>query len=200
MNLLNETIIAETPVFNLVKRKIENVDFEPVALTANDWVMAIVMSDNDYRTAYGLVVTQTRWGSLEQTVEFPCGTVEELDFNNASKVIPILKIDNLPYKLAAAREFGEETGIYIDPLDFVQIAEFNPNPAYFDNAMHIMLAVKPLKYLEEKFATGVQSLDPHEDCKKQLVRIRAFENELSKTAIGSAALYHLGQLKGNDLA
>lgn len=141
MNKTGETTLQKTPVFDLVEKTFEDVDFKPVGLNCKDWVMIIV---KDY-AENALFVKQTRWGPESETLEFPCGTVEEGEE-------PVY---------AAMRELEEETGLTDYPA-LEQLLQFNPNPAYFNNKMTVFFTqVEDLT----KARLGKQKLDKDEDCK-----------------------------------
>lgn len=166
MKKLEEELLLCTPVFTVVRKEFEGVNFSPVGLNCNDWVMVIVV-DKNLRT---LVVQQTRWGLEDKTIEFPCGTVEA----------------NEPPVTAAIRELMEETGIEnVDTTALREIACFNPNPAYFNNKMHIYrydIDEMPLTF-------GEQKLDEHEDCEPFVVTLGpSLYEQLSKHAMGLAAI------------
>lgn len=163
MHKIKETVIKSTPVFTLVEKQFDNVAFTPVGLNCNDWVMIIIKDNDDY-----LLVKQTRWGKESQTIEFPCGTVE----NNEKPMH------------AALRELEEETGIKVNSLR--KIGDFNPNPAYFNNMMHVYL--HPVNGLKERFKKHAElHLDPDEDCKPFIGKLE----DLSPSAMTYAALYLL---------
>lgn len=144
MNKLNEKLLVHTPVFDVVEKEIEGVGFKPVGLNCQDWVMVIV-----HDKCNAIFVKQTRWGLEDQTTEFPCGTVEPGE----------------DPKVAAQRELLEETGIDLPLHKFEEIACFNPNPAYFNNKMHVY-SVPIFDKLEEYFERNSKDLklDENEDC------------------------------------
>ena len=166
MKKLKEEQLLHTPVFTVVRKEFEDVNFSPVGLNCNDWVMVIVV-DKNFKT---LVVKQTRWGLEDKTIEFPCGTVEA----------------NEPPVTAAIRELMEETGIErVDTTALREIACFNPNPAYFNNKMHIYRY--DIDKMPEKF--GEQKLDEHEDCEPFVVNLGpSLYKQLSTHAMGLAAI------------
>ena len=124
LNKIKENIIAKTSVFDLVEKEYENVDFKPVGLNCKDWVMVLAL-DSTENDPVCVFVKQTRWGCEHSTIEFPCGTVD---------------LNETPIE-AAVREFREETGITIAESSLKLVSEFNPNPAYFNNTMHIYMII-----------------------------------------------------------
>lgn len=163
MEKINETELLKTPVFTVVRKEFKETKFAPVGLNCKDWVMIVALDCDDLEKANSVFVRQTRWGLEDQTIEFPCGTVEEEDFEGG-------KDGN---KIAAIREFEEETGISLSASDVKKAGEFNPNPAYFSNKMHVYYFVdKNLKSLFE--SRSGQNLDENEDC---VVFMDAIENK-----------------------
>lgn len=143
MKKLNEKIILKTPVFDVVEKELENTSFKPVGLNCKDW--CLVYAYDKLNTLY---VKQTRYGIESETAEYPCGTVE----------------DNEEPIDAAIRELLEETGIKVDKKDMREMGSFNPNPAYFNNKMHVFAVEVP--NLREKFENHqALKLDENEDCK-----------------------------------
>lgn len=178
LNLISEKVLKKTPVFDLVERTVEGTDFKPVAIKCKDWVMICVTDDKVDRAVF---VRQTRWGVLDKTVEFPCGTVEESDTATDAAT---------KFQVAAARELEEETGIKIKPEQLHLIAEFNPNPAYFENKMHIFQVLVPdLDFVWEN--RGMQNLDSDEDCEVFMDHIYSHFKELSKNAMSICAVANL---------
>lgn len=153
MNKIAETELLKTPVFTIVKKEFEETSFQPVGLNCKNWVMVICLDTDDLKEAKCIFVRQTRWGIEEKTVEFPCGTVEESDFADGKD----------GHRVAAVREFKEETGIEIDANELISLGSFNPNPAYFSNTMAVYAVID--KDIEEKFSKrNTQQLDENEDC------------------------------------
>ena len=179
MKKINEELLVHTPVFDLVKKTFEETNFQPVGLNCNDWCMIIALDRNENT----IVVKQTRWGSEKKTIEFPCGMVEK---------------GEAP-KDAALREFKEETGIEIEPSQLNEIAKFNPNPAYFNNTMHVFLIDSISDLIEAFEKRGEQHLDKDEDCIPLVEKLDdVLMDEISKHAIGLAALaalYRIRKLK-----
>ena len=167
MQKISEELLVSTPVFNVVKKEFEGVGFKPVGLNCNDWVMAIVIDE----FGNSIFVKQTRWGLEDETIEFPCGTVEPGE----------------DPKVAAQRELLEETGIDLPLESFQEIADFNPNPAYFNNHMHIYAI-----YLEGNKTTldllnSAKSLklDENEDCKPFVSKVSNLREELCSHGMGA---------------
>lgn len=153
MKKINETELLKTPVFSVVKKEFKETKFAPVGLNCKDWVMIVALDSCDLKKANSIFVKQTRWGLEDKTIEFPCGTVEDEDFEGG-------KDGN---KIAAIREFVEETGISVSEDELKKAGDFNPNPAYFSNKMHVYYYLnKDLKALFEN--RKAQHLDENEDC------------------------------------
>ena len=90
---------------------------------------------------------------------------------------------------AAVREFEEETGIKIsNKLRRLQYCgSFNPNPAYFNNLMHVFL-YKDTDLISMFLNRGTQHLDKDEDCKVFIKRLKEAVYEVSKGGMGRAIL------------
>lgn len=169
LDKVNETELVKTPVFTVVQKEYKGTDFKPVGLNCNDWVM-VIARDVSSKDPVCVFVKQTRWGCEHTTIEFPCGTAESgEDLNDV-----------------AAREFEEETGIKISPNSLELVASFNPNPAYFNNKMHIYRYTDKnllLKFNEK----GKQRLDENEDCEVFVSRLSNQKTLLQKHAMGLIA-------------
>ena len=120
MTKVSEKEILKTPVFTVVEKEFKETTFKPVGLNCPDWAMLIALDSNSSKT---IVVKQTRWGKEAQTIEFPCGTCEPGESALST----------------AVREFKEETGIQVSAEDVIHLGDFNPNPAYFNNKMHVFV-------------------------------------------------------------
>lgn len=183
-----EKELLKTPVFTVVEKTFHYIageivqgpelDFKPVGLNCPDWC-TIIAKDSYGQT---IIVKQTRWGVEEETTEFPCGMVE---------------VGEAPID-AAVREFKEETGISLGTHQLTEIATFNPNPAYFNNKMHVFY-VNLLGSLKELLESAdAQSLDEHEDCKVFLSRLdEDLIAKMSNSSISLAAicsLYKIGEI------
>lgn len=163
---LHEATLLDTPVFTVVRKEFKDIDLMPVGLNCADWVMVVVL-DKKNNT---IVVKQTRWGCEGQTLEFPCGTVEP----------------NEKPEMAARRELKEETSFDSTSAYIEEIACFNPNPAYFNNHMHIYLCI-----VEDvsQLIGGELQLDKDEDCVPMVRHLdNELMNELSTHAMGLAAV------------
>ena len=95
LNKTKEVDLIKTPVFTVVEKEYENLEFKPVGLNCKDWVM--VIAKDSISDPVCVFVKQTRWGCEHSTIEFPCGTVD---------------LNESPVE-AAVREFREETGIEV---------------------------------------------------------------------------------------
>ncbi len=183
MNKTNETELLKTPVFTVVRKEFDHVpNFKPVGLNCNDWVMLIAADTNCRENPVCVFVEQSRWGAEAKTIEFPCGTVEESDF------LGIESVDEA-YKRAAIREFEEETGIdlgeYRDRVG--SLGYFNPNPAYFNNNMHIFCVMVP-DLLDRFKNRSKQNLDADEDCVVFVDRLMNRYFDIACHAMGICAL------------
>lgn len=165
----NEELLLKTPVFDVVKKSFKETDFQPVGLNCHDWVSIVAVDDT--LNPVCVFVEQTRWGEEIKTIEFPCGTVE----------------DNEDPRDAAIREFNEETGIDIDSNALQYCGYFNPNPAYFNNTMHVYL-YKHKNLINQFLNRGKQHLDKDEDCKVFIDRLSNMKSNVKKGAMGIAIL------------
>ena len=143
----NEKEILKTPVFTVVEKEFDNTSFKPIGLNCQDWVTVIVIDTKELSKANALFVKQTRWGSEKSSIEFPCGTVEKGETLCETGL----------------RELKEETGLSYEFKDVFDSFDFNPNPAYFNNRMGVLVIID--KDLKKHFSErGGQSLDENEDC------------------------------------
>lgn len=171
----NEEVLLKTPVFDVVKKTFENTDFKPVGLNCHDWVSIVAVDNIDNPVC--VFVEQTRWGKEKKTIEFPCGTVE----------------DGEEPADAAIREFLEETGIKIEQSPYPQLGPlkycgaFNPNPAYFNNLMHVYF-YQDYNLIKSFLERGSQQLDKDEDCKVFIDRLYNVDYEVKKGGMGRAIL------------
>ena len=173
MTKKKEKELLKTPVFKVVEKEFSDTDFKPVGLNCEDWVMIIPVDEKSDKT---LIVEQTRWGVEGTTIEWPAGTCEA---------------EELP-KTTAIREFAEETGIKLKDKDVHYLGSFNPNPAYFNNEMHVFAYFS--SDLEKDLENaGKQKLDPNENCKVKVMSLTdladkdKFENGPMNNAISLAA-------------
>lgn len=176
---LSEEILVKTPVFNVVSKKFENQFFSPVGLNCNDWVMICV---KDTKNDRWLLVEQTRWGIEGKTIEFPCGTVESSEVERYGR--------SFARFVAAERELKEETGLKLsDGVHLLELATFNPNPAYFNNTMTIFYVEVPDLESKVSFDVSGLTLDKDEDCKPFLTSSGDYDPlyEVRKSGLGLAA-------------
>ena len=103
-----------------------------IIMNAPDWVIVIPEKEETF-----LMVKQWRHGIKALSVEFPGGVVDKGEEPEA----------------AAKRELEEETGFKAGKL--IKLGELSPNPALFDNHVHIFLA-------QELQSTGTLHLDEDE--------------------------------------
>ncbi|MBN2652888.1 MAG: NUDIX hydrolase [Spirochaetales bacterium] len=99
-------------------------------------VTVISIVENDEGEECFLMVRQFRHGTSEVTLEFPAGLVDAGE----------------EPKVAALREFAEETGYFSDSI--VELGHVCPNPAYLNNFNYTFLIKKPEYRGLEKFDSG----------------------------------------------
>lgn len=134
-NSVIESVRYRTPIFDLVKKTVPNLDFHPIGINSKDWVTMIVRYDDDF-----IMVKQLRYGLMKEQIEFPCGMIEN---------------DEEPID-AGIRELKEETGIELLNKDQIHyLGRFAANPAFMNNYMHYF-------YVDLNTAQFVQ-LDPARD-------------------------------------
>ena len=174
MTKVSEKEILKTPVFTVVEKEFKETAFKPVGLNCPDWAMLIALDSNSSKT---IVVKQTRWGKESQTIEFPCGTCEPGE----------------SALYTAIRELKEETGIQVSAEDVTHLGDFNPNPAYFNNKMHVF--VYNSKDLKKDFENRLEpELDSTEDCFVELADFEELLKDDSPFLDNSITLAALGLL------
>ena len=132
--------LLHTPIFDVMELDEVEAGFKPIGVKAPDWVSIIVEKDNKF-----LVVKQLRYGAMRETIEFPCGTMEE---------------GESAYD-AVVRELAEETGLIVDAKDIELISIVSPNPAFMMNKKYTFYVnLNTLAYRQES-----QHLDEHEHIK-----------------------------------
>lgn len=127
--------ILSTVVFDITSQQSiahDGTKGEYIVLDAKDWVIIIPEIDDSF-----LMVKQYRHGSNSLSIEFPGGVIDKGE----------------DAEHAAFRELLEETGSKTNEL--TKIGTFNPNPALFNNKVHVFLARK-LDFV------GEQNLDSDE--------------------------------------
>lgn len=113
-------LLLSLPIFDIQKNtsKSQNgISGQYYVLDAPEWCIIIPEINDDF-----LMVKQWRHGINELSIEFPGGVVDK---------------NELPEN-AAKRELLEETGFITNKI--TKIGELNPNPALFNNKVHIFLA------------------------------------------------------------
>jgi len=149
-NTNSETLIAHTPIFDMVECSEVEKGFKPVKIRSRDWVTIIVEKDGKF-----LMEKQLRHGLNKEFEEFPCGIVEDGE-------MPVV---------AALRELEEETGIKLNTYELSYLGKFAANPAFMSNYMHYFY-VKPRKY-----DNVAKKLDEHEHLTAYWVdKTKAFDN------------------------
>ena len=132
---LEEKTLLKTIVFDVTIHKNESssgLKGDYYVMHAPDWVIVIAKKAKKF-----MMVKQWRHGEKSLSVEFPGGVIDKGE----------------EPETAAKRELLEETGCIAGKL--TKLGKVNPNPALFDNHVHIFLA-------EDLTATGTQNLDSDE--------------------------------------
>ena len=132
--------LLHTPIFDEMELDEVETGFKPIGIKAPEWISIIVEKDNKF-----LVVKQLRYGLNRETIEFPCGTVEE---------------GELPIE-AAVRELAEETGYIVSPENIELISVVSPNPAFMMNKKFTFY----VNLDKVTYEQGEQHLDEHEHIK-----------------------------------
>lgn len=132
--------LLKTPIFNVVEKDEVESGLRPIGVDAPDWVSIIVEKNNKF-----LIVRQLRYGTMKETIEFPCGTVEKGEF----------------VEDAAIRELEEETGIKIAKENKYSVHLINicsPNPAFMMNKKYTFY----VNLNDGAYEFVGQNLDEHE--------------------------------------
>lgn len=130
-----EKLLLKTPVCDIfTQHEVSPLGIEGdyITMKARDWIMTIPEKDGNF-----ILVKQWRHSEQRLTVEFPGGV------SNAGE-----KPED-----AARRELEEETGFKAGKL--TKLGTISPNPALFENHVHIFLA-------EDLVQTNEQHLDDDE--------------------------------------
>ena len=128
-------LLIHTPVYDVYSQKEvapNGISGSYISAKAPDWVMVIPVIGDEF-----LLVKQWRHSMLGLSVEFPGGVCDKGEDPMES----------------ALRELKEETG-YV-PGKMTHLGSVCPNPALFDNKIHIYLA-------EDMTGTGELNLDADE--------------------------------------
>ncbi len=125
-NVLNRRIELETVPFKVERLDLEDAQsHEPVRhpyhrIICPDWVNILPIT----RNGQAVLIRQTRAGTLRDTLETPGGVIEAAEKD---------------FMMAALREMEEETGYTSQRV--LPLATINPNPALFNNRLHMFLAL-----------------------------------------------------------
>ena len=137
-----------------------------IIMDAPDWVIVIPEKEDSF-----LMVKQWRHGINALSVEFPGGVIDKGE----------------KPEVAARRELEEETGFKTEEL--IKLGEVSPNPALFNNHVHVFLARKLIP-------TGIQHLDNDEfinymELSKQEVMEGMGTEQFPHGIMGIALFYYL---------
>ena len=137
-----------------------------IVMDAPDWVIVIPVLGENF-----LMVKQWRHGINALSIEFPGGVIDKGE----------------EPEHAAKRELEEETGCKTEEL--IKIGEVSPNPALFNNHVHVFLARKLVP-------TGVQHLDNDEfinfmELPKQEVLDGMGTEQFPHGIMGTALMFYL---------
>ena len=175
--LINKESLIKTIPFEVEKlhfrHLVRNEKLAPYyRLHCKDWVTVVAITTNDD----SLFVKQPRAGSLDYSLETPGGMIDSADPNLTS---------------SALRELEEETGYTSSNIR--KIGSINPNPALFDNKLHIFLALEcDVKKNRKCFP------DPEEEIKLIKIPWKSVRRDFSEAGIDSA-LSALAILQANSV-
>lgn len=127
---LLKTVVCE--ITSQHNRSSSGVEGDYIIMNAPDWVIVIPEINDKF-----LMVKQWRHGEGNLSIEFPGGVIDA---------------GETPEQ-AAVRELQEETGFKAGKI--TKIGTVNPNPALFNNHVHVYLA-------EDLIQSGEQDLDSDE--------------------------------------
>lgn len=168
-----ETLLAHTPIFDLVEAPEVEAGFKPVKINSPDWVSVFVVKDDKV-----LTVTQLRYGINKKMTELPCGMVEPGEAT----------------KNAALRELAEETGYVLDNEDDIKwLGSTYANPAFMTNKMNYWY----VNLDNSKYHKISQHLDEHEHLEVSWMTLDNFKAMVDDVNVGFqstfmvAALYFL---------
>ena len=126
-------VLSDFKIFRLI----ENISISPrngkrfpfLVLDTNNWINVIPIT----KDGKVILIKQFRHGTDTVTLEIPGGMVDDTDRSE---------------KIAAERELLEETG-YIGE-EMIKLGVCSPNPAIFNNELHIFFARNVKKVSEQK--------------------------------------------------
>jgi len=147
---VNSEIITENKIFTLWENKClspkDGKTYPFLSLDTIDWVNIIPLTkENEV-----VMIKQYRHGNEEITLEIPGGMTD--------------REDKSPQE-SAMRELVEETGYTGDEV--IKLGECSPNPAIFNNLLHVYLA----KNVEKKYAQNLENTEDIEIVKIHINKI-----------------------------
>lgn len=126
-------ILSDFKIFRLIENTSisprNNKRFPFLVLDTNNWINIIPIT----KDGKVILIKQFRHGTDSITLEIPGGMVDNIDRSE---------------KVAAERELLEETGYIAEEM--IQLGVCSPNPAIFNNELHIFFARNVKKISEQK--------------------------------------------------
>jgi 8-oxo-dGTP pyrophosphatase MutT (NUDIX family) len=146
-------------VYNSLGRSPLGENRTHTVLDCRDWAIVLPLLKADGKRRF-VMVRQWRHGAQCESLEFPGGVIEPGESPEE----------------AAERELEEETG-WVSPR-LVKLGEFNPNPAFMCNRVHLFLAEEPQE-------SRKQSLDEDE-----FIAVEIVDEEAAIAGMGRAPFVH----------
>ena len=173
---INSEIITENKIFTLWENKClspkDGKKYSFLSLDTCDWVNIIPLTkDNEV-----ILIKQFRHGNNEITLEIPGGMTD--------------REDKSPQE-SALRELVEETGYTCNEM--IKLGECSPNPAIFNNLLHIYLA----KNVEKKYEQNLENTEEIEITKVHINRMPSLikSGKINHALVIAAFYYYFNYTK-----
>lgn len=164
---LGSEIITENKIFTLKRNKClspkDGKEYPFYLLATLDWVNIIpITAENEV-----ILVKQFRHGNQQITLEIPGGMTDRSDESPQD---------------AAMRELLEETGY--TGKEIIKLGECSPNPAIFNNLLHMYLAKHVIKEYPQKLekTEDIEIVKIHIDKIPELIKAGEINHSLVITA------------------